>query len=286
MVVTQDNVLLRRRRRTRRWALRVLVAGALATAVVAGSDAARGTPVASDRPAPARPTVVLVHGAWADSGAWDVVVAGLLHDGYPVEVFPTPLQSLSGDSAALRAFVGTISGPVVLVGHSYGGAVVSDAATGLSHVQSLVYLDAFAPDSGEQVATLAGPQSVLAAPDPSTVFRDVPAGTSTATELYVVPQLFVNAFANDLPQPVARVLAVTQRPITLQALNEPSTAPGWRAIPSWYEVGTSDEVIPPAQQRFMAGRAGAHVVEAPTGHLPMVSRPFTVVRTIETAARG
>jgi len=286
MTSFEKTVPSRRPRRTGRRGLRVLAAVVVSAGALVNATGASAEPTGTSGSAPVRPTVVLVHGAWADSGAWNEVVAGLQRDGYPVDVFPTPLQSLAGDSAALRAFLGTVPGPVVLVGHSYGGAVVSDAATGLAGVQALVYLDAFAPDTGEPVAALAGSQSVLAGPDPTQVFGFAPAGTSSATELYVLPQVFVSAFANDLPQSLGRVLAATQRPVTLEALGEPSTEPAWRTIPSWYEVGTLDKVIPPAQQRFMAQRAGAHVVEAPTSHLPMVSQPRTVVRTVEAAARG
>lgn len=272
-------------RHTRRRTRVLLATGVLVVGALVGPSGASAAPNGSSRPEPPHPTVVLVHGAWADSGAWNGVVAGLQHDGYTVDVFPTPLQSLSGDSAALRAFLGTIPGPVVLVGHSYGGAVVSDAATGVTNVHALVYLDAFAPDTGEAVAPLAGSESVLANPDPSQVFGFAPAGSSSATELYVLPQVFVSSFANDLQPAVGRVLGATQRPVTSEALGEPSTDPAWKTIPSWYEVGTMDKVIPPVQQRFMAVRAGAHVVEAATSHLPMVSQPGTVVRTVESAAR-
>jgi pimeloyl-ACP methyl ester carboxylesterase len=234
---------------------------------------------------PRRPTVVLVHGAWADSGSWDGVVARLRRDGYPVIAFPTPLASLSGDSSALRSYLRAIGGPVVLVGHSYGGAVVSDAATGERNVRALVYLDAFAPARGETVTQLAGPTSVLANPDPAKVFSFVPAASPTpATELTVRPEVFPGAFAPDLPAGQAAVLAVTQRPITLGALNEPSTTPAWLTVPSWYEVGTIDRVIPEGRQLAMARRAHAHIVETRTGHLPMVSRPDVVTRAIESAA--
>ena len=225
----------------------------------------------------AKPTVVLVHGAWADSGSWDGVVARLQRDGYPVDVFPTPLQSLKGDSDALRDYLAAISGRIVLVGHSYGGAVITDAATGNANVQALVYLDAFAPSEGRPVGSYVGPDSVVA--DPS-VFVAVGA----TGQLYVKQNLFPADFANDLPLAKARVLAATQRPIAVGALGEASTQPAWETIPSWYELGTIDKVIPPATQLAMAQTAGAHIVRARTSHLPMVSQPGTVARTIETAA--
>ncbi len=263
----------------------------LATATVPGAAAAPSltTAAAQHRPGP-RPTVVLVHGAWADSSSWDGVVRRLQHDGYPVRVFPTPLRSLSGDAAALRTYLTAISGPVVVVGHSYAGAVVTDAATGDRAVKALVYVDAFVPAAGETVASLLaslpGPDSVLQNPDPTQVFTFVPATLppTASTDLYVRPDRFPRWFANDLPRREGAVLAVTQRPVTVGALNEPSTAPAWASIPSWYEIGTIDKVIPAAKQRAMARRAGAHITERRTGHLPMVSHPAAVTRTIEAAA--
>ena len=226
-----------------------------------------------------KPTVVLVHGAWADSGSWDGVVARLQRDGYPVDVFPTPLQSLKGDSDALRDYLAAISGRIVLVGHSYGGAVITDAATGNANVQALVYLDAFAPSEGRPVGSYVGTDSVVS--DPS-VFVAVGA----TVQLYVKQSLFPADFANDLPLAEARVLAATQRPIAAGALGEASTAPAWTSIPSWYEVGTIDRVIPPATQLAMAKTAGSHIIWARTSHLPMVSQPGTVTTTIEAAARA
>jgi pimeloyl-ACP methyl ester carboxylesterase len=234
-----------------------------------------------------KPAVVLVHGAWADSSSWDGVVSRLLKDGYQVDVFATPLRSLSGDAAALRAYLATITGPIVLVGHSYGGAVITNAATGSTAVKALVYVDAFAPAEGQAVITLPGPDSVLANPVITDVFDLVPAGPPTpATDFYITKALFPSAFANDLPASRGRVLAATQRPITYGALAEPSGAPAWKSIPSWYEVGTKDKVIPAAAQRAMAATIKAHVRTAPTGHLPMVSRPGEVTDTIESAARA
>lgn len=234
--------------------------------------------------ASAKPTVVLVHGAWADSSSWNAVVRRLIHDGYPVTAFATPLQSLSGDSSALRDLLASISGPVALVGHSYGGAVITDAAAGSSQVTALVYLDAFAPDEGEPAIALAGPDSALNLPG---VLSPVPLGFPTpTTELYVDQKAFVKYFANDLPRWRGQVLAATQRPVTFAALTEPSTAPAWKTIPSWYEIGTIDQVLPPAVQRSMANRAGAHISTVRSGHLPMVSAPKAVTSLIEQAARS
>jgi pimeloyl-ACP methyl ester carboxylesterase len=263
-----------------------LVAASVLAATGSGASAAgRHALVMTNRASTAgssgatKPTVVLVHGAWADSGSWDGVVARLQADGYPVDVFPTPLQSLKDDSLALRDYLAVIPGDVVLVGHSYGGAVVTDAATGNANVKALVYIDAFAPSEGSAVGSYVGPDSAVS--DPS-VFVAVGA----TGQLYVKQSVFPGAFANDIPPVEARVLAATQRPIAVGALGEASTTPAWLTIPSWYEVGTIDKVIPPATQLAMAKTAGAHIIRARTSHLPMVSQPGTVTRTIETAARA
>jgi pimeloyl-ACP methyl ester carboxylesterase len=263
----------------------LLLGVATATAALATSPAAAVPGHLADQQASkTRPTVVLVHGAWADSSSWDHVVRNLIDRGYPVHAFPTALQSLTGDSDALRAYLGTISGPVVLVGHSYGGAVITNAATGDKQVKALVYIDAFAPKQGQVVSDLAGAGSAIA--DPA-AFDFVPAAAPTLqTELYVRDDVFVRSVANDLPARKARVLAATQRPVTLLALGQPTGTPAWATIPAWYEVGSIDKIITPTQQRAMARAAGAHVITARTGHLPMVSDPGAVTATILTAARA
>jgi pimeloyl-ACP methyl ester carboxylesterase len=257
-------------------------------AVLAAATAAAGVLTAAatsgaSAPHRARPTVVLVHGAWADSSSWNDVVRRLQRAGYPVDVFPTPLRGLTNDSRYLRDYISAVSGPIVLVGHSYGGAVVTEAATGNANVKELVYIDAFAPDKGETVAQLVGPASVVANPDPTKVFSFVPA-TSINPDLYVLPGVFVSSVANDVRPGEAKVLAATQRPIAAGALREAATAPAWKTIPSWYEIGTIDKVIPPSAQRAMAETAHSHIVEVRSSHLPMVSQPKAVVRTIEAAA--
>ncbi len=252
---------------------------------VVGVSGASADAAAVQRVSP-QATIVLVHGAWADSASWDSVVGRLQDRGYTVDVFPTPLRSLAGDTAALRTYLDAITGPIVLVGHSYGGAIVTDAATGDHHVKALVYIDAFAPDLGENALSLPGATSALANPDPTKVFTFVPSTLppTAATDLYVLPDVFRAAFANDIPRRQAAVLAATQRPVTLGALSELSTEPAWKTIPSWYQVGTIDKVIIPAQQRMMARRAHSHTVEVKASHLPMISQPAAVARTIENAA--
>jgi pimeloyl-ACP methyl ester carboxylesterase len=230
-----------------------------------------------------KPTIVLVHGAWADSSSWSDVARRLQQEGYTVDVPPNPLRGLASDSAYIAAFLSTISGPIVLVGHSYGGAVITNAATGMAAVKALVYVNAFAPDQGENLLQLVGaqPGSALAA-DPAQVFNVVPFGTGA--DLYVKQSGFPDAFANDLPAKQAAVLAATQRPLAANAAAEPSGPPAWKTIPSWYLVGTADHVLPPAEQRFMAARAHAHTVEVDASHLSMISRPENVASLIATAA--
>src|SRR6266545_3714146 len=179
------------------------------------------------------------------------------------------------------------AGPVVLVGHSYGGAVITNAGATDPDVRALVYINGFAPDQGENVLQLANaqPGSELSG-DPTTKFDFVvyPGAPSGDFDLYVKQAVFPHAFANDLPAGTGAVLAASQRPITLSGALEPSGPPAWKTIPSWYLVGRADNVIPPAEQRVMATRAGAKTVEINAGHLSMLSRPAAVTYLIESAA--
>jgi pimeloyl-ACP methyl ester carboxylesterase len=233
------------------------------------------------------PTVVLVHGAWADGSGWSGVVERLLRAGYPVRVPPNPLRSLAGDAATIADFLATLEGPVVLVGHSYGGAVISNAATGNENVKALVYVDAFAPEEGETIFPLVGADSALAG-DPATLFDPVPYPGAPAgdVDLYLQQQVFLTSFANLVDPAEAAVLYTTQRPIAFSAGNEPSGPPAWRTIPSWYLLGTRDLIITPTAQASMAERAGATVVPVRAGHLSLVSAPSAVARLIGQAARA
>lgn len=268
------------------WAAGLLALLALVVLTMAVRAAAAGSSADVAKTEEGKPTVVLVHGAWADSSSWAKVVRRLQHDGYTVEVPANPLRALTSDSAYLASYLDTISGPVVLVGHSYGGAVITNAATGDSDVEALVYIDAFVPDEGETVVQLATaePGSAIGG-DPATVFDAVPIpGSPGDVDLYVKKSVFPDAFAHDLPRKTAMVLAAVQRPVAFSALVTPSGAPAWATIPSWYLVGTLDRVLPPAAQRFMAERADAATVEVKASHLPMVSRPGAVTRLILDAA--
>jgi pimeloyl-ACP methyl ester carboxylesterase len=263
----------------------VAVAIAIALVVLVAS-----TPSASaaqrDQP---KATVVLVHGAWADSSSWAAVVRRLQRAGYKVAAPGNPLRGLGSDAAYLRSYLGTIDGPVVLAGHSYGGAVITNAAADNANVKALVYANAYLPDQGEDVVHLTGarPGSALGG-DPAAVFEFAPYPGAPAgdLELYVKPKLFARAFANDLSRPVGRVLAASQRAVTLGALTEPSGPPAWRTIPSWSVVGTLDRVIPLAQQNAMSQRAGSRITKLKAGHLSPISRPRVVARVITRAARA
>jgi pimeloyl-ACP methyl ester carboxylesterase len=268
----------------------VLKSIAAASGLAAAAAVVPGTAAAGIRQSghEAKPTIVLVHGAWADSSGWNDVVLRLQHDGFTVFAIPNELRSLAKDSAYAAAVLATIPGPVVLVGHSYGGAVITNAATGNANVKALVFINAFAPDVGETVLGLTGaqPGSALAAADPTTVFKLVPypGGPAGDLDLFLLPDVFVQSFASDVPRRTAAALAATQRPLTLSAGSEPSGVPAWRKIPSWYLVGTADKVIPPAEQRIMAQRAHAHTVEIKASHVSMVSHPEAVADLIERAA--
>ena len=269
------------------------VAGLFATtqtgaAHAASARTAHGT-VAADA-GTAKPTIVLVHGAWADSGSWNAVVLRLQRAGYTVDAPPNPLQGLAYDTATLADFLSTISGPIVLAGHSYGGMVITNAATGNPNVKALVYDDAYIPAQGDTLESLtsARPGSCFAVPDPATVFNFVPfpGAPSGVVDAYVKPGVFPGCFANGLPASQAAVLAATQRPLATSALTDPSGAPAWKTIPSWAVVGTADHIIPPAEQLFMAKRAGAHITETDAPHLSMISTPGVVTQVILAAVQA
>jgi pimeloyl-ACP methyl ester carboxylesterase len=265
------------------------VAGSLLGAGLASSATAATTAttakISSSAP---KPTIVLVHGAWADNSSWNGVVERLRALGYTVVAAPNPLRGVSADSDYLSDFLSTISGPVVLVGHSYGGFVITNAATGNAQVKALVYDDAFIPAAGDTAMTLTGaqPGSCLAA-DPTTLFNFVPypKAPSGDADLYVKQSVFPGCFANGLPASEGAALAAEQEPVAASALNETlNVAPAWQTIPSWAVVGTADKVIPPAELLAMAQRAGSHVIKingAP--HLSMISNPGAVTGVILAA---
>ena len=230
-------------------------------------------------------TIVLVHGAWADGSSWNGVTPMLTHDGYTVRVPPNLLRGLSNDAANVADFLSTIAGPIVLVGHSYGGAVITNAATGNDNVKALVYVDAFAPDAGEMVFPLAGAESAAAA-EPTTIFDFVPYPGSPDgdVDLYLKEDLFLTAFANGVDTDTAETLYASQRPLSLSAGNSPSGPPAWKTIRSWYVLGTADQIITPTQQELMAKRAKSAITRVDAGHLSMISQPEAVTGVIREAA--
>jgi pimeloyl-ACP methyl ester carboxylesterase len=270
-----------------------IVAGLAAVAglVIAGSAAASAqAPAASQHPSGPRPTIVLVHGAWANGASWNGVVRRLQADGYTVDVPPNPLLGLGYDPAYLADFLQSISGPIVLVGHSYGGAVITNAATGNQQVKALVYVDAFAPDQGQVIGQLVSsvPGSCVVAADPTTLFNlaPYPGAPSGVYDAYYKQSLFPACFANGLPLREARALAATAEPLSTIALGQPSGVPAWKTIPSWAVVGTADRVIPPALQLAMARHAHARITKVRAPHLSMISDPGVVTRVILKAVHA
>jgi pimeloyl-ACP methyl ester carboxylesterase len=233
---------------------------------------------------PGKPTIVLVHGAWADASSWNRVIDRLQSDGYTVYAPPDPLRGLASDSRYLASFLKTIPGPIVLVGHSYGGAVITNAATSDPEVKALVYVDAFIPDHGQTILQLVSalPGSHLA----GNVFNPVPFGPGAGeVDLYVQPSVFPDAFANGLSPRLAAELATSQRPLAQSALQERSGPPAWATIRSWSVIGTEDHVIPPAEQVAMSTHAGAQITEIDAPHLSMLADPADVTHVIVEAAR-
>jgi pimeloyl-ACP methyl ester carboxylesterase len=224
-------------------------------------------------------TIVLVHGAFAETSSWDRVIEPLTADGHQVVAAANPLRGLAADAASVTDLVRTIDGPVVLAAHSYGGAVISNVDPDAGEIIGLVYCNGFAPEAGENCFGLAAkyPGSMLGE---STV-RPVPRSDGT-TDFYVAADSFHDVFCQDVPAAQAALMAATQRPATQEALTEPSGDPLWKAVPSWFLIGNEDRIIPPELQRFMAHRAGAErtVVIEGASHAITVSRPDATARAI------
>jgi pimeloyl-ACP methyl ester carboxylesterase len=235
----------------------------------------------------AKPTIVLVHGAWADASSWNAVGPALRAQGHTVLAPPNLLRGLAADAGYLSSFLAQrTSGPVVLAGHSYGGFVISNAAAG-GDVRALVYVNAFIPAEGETVfQILGGSGSVFDTPDPTTVFdiAGYPGGPEGDAEAFLKPGTVHKYLAQDLPEADRWLLAAGQRPITLSANATPSGAPAWSTLPAWAVVGTDDLIIPAATQRSMAERAGAKITEVAGSHVSMVSSPQATIDAILAAA--
>jgi pimeloyl-ACP methyl ester carboxylesterase len=262
-----------------------VAAVAIGAALLSSSAGIARTVSRDHRADAAKPTIVLVHGAWADASSWSRVIRRLQSDGYTVYAPPDPLRGIASDSRYLASFLKPIRGPVVLVGHSYGGAVITNAATSDSEVKALVYVDAFIPDRGQTIIQLvsAKPGSYLHAD--SSTFNFVPFGRNAGdVDLYVLPSVYPNAFANGLSPKLGAELAASQRPLALSALQEPSGAPAWATIRSWSVIGTQDHVIPPAEQVAMSTHARARISEIDAPHLSMLADPGAVTHVILEAA--
>jgi pimeloyl-ACP methyl ester carboxylesterase len=231
--------------------------------------------------------VVLVHGGFADGSGWRGVYDLLTQDGYHVTVVQNPTLSLQGDAAAARLIIGAQDRPVVLVGHSYGGAVITNAAATATAVVGLVFVAAFAPDEGERLGEVeaTSTDSIL---NTALVQRQYPTGqdTETAVESAINPTLFREAFAADLPTEQTAVMAATQRPVAAAAFTDPSGPPAWKTLPSWAVVATDDQAAGTDVVRSMAQRAGADIVEVAASHVVMVSQPQAVADLVLKAVHA
>ena len=233
---------------------------------------------------PAKQTIVLVHGAYADSSSWNGSVKALRQAGHPVIAAANPLRGLESDAEYLRSVLDSIEGPIVIAGHSYGGAVMSHAADGNPNVTALVYIASFLAETGESLAELVGkfPGAKLGG-----AAQPVPYATpdgGTATELYIDQEQFPALFAGDVDVDVALQMAVTQRPLALAAFEAPATRAAWKSIESWVLLAEQDLAVPAELVRFMSERANAHLVELDASHAVTVSQPDAVTDLILEAA--
>jgi pimeloyl-ACP methyl ester carboxylesterase len=227
-------------------------------------------------------TVVLVHGAFADSSSWTAVIQRLQAKGVPLVAAVNPLRGISIDSAYLASVFAQIPGPVLAVGHSYGGAVISNAATGASNVVGLVYVAAFAPDEGELLGQIeAGSKDSIL--NTALVPHQYPTATGTAVEFSIDPAKAREAFAGDLSDAEAAVIGVIQRPVSELAFSEPNGAPAWKRLPSWAVVATDDRAAGTDVVRAHAERAGATITQVDGSHVIMISQPQAVIEVIESA---
>jgi len=255
---------------------------ALAGCSTAATPSAEDTAAAASSSSP-KPTIVMVHGAWSDASPFNAVRDILSDDGYTVVNFANPLRSLAGDTDYLASFLETrTEGPVVLVGHSYGGALIGGAALSDPDVQSLVYLNAFVPEEGETILELSSKAGPV---DADALFDQAPFPGDHNVDLYLKKDAFAGGFTNGLSDQQTATYFASQRPITYGALNEPAAADqAWKTLPSWYVAGTEDHSIDISTQLFMAERAGSTLTEVESGHLSMVAEPKKVAGVIKDAA--
>jgi pimeloyl-ACP methyl ester carboxylesterase len=239
------------------------------------------------QPGQTKPTIVLVHGAWADASGFAAEIRALQDRGFRAIGFANPLRGLADDARYLADFLRSLAGPLVLVGHSYGGAVISAAATGNEQVKTLAFFSGWMPDEGESIAQVfETSEGSLVGP----ALRPVPFtgqdGSEGGQDLYLDPEQFHAVFAADVDRGTSDVMAATQRPWSGAGFYEPSGPPAWKTLPCWYLLCTEDKAIPPATQRFMAERANARIQEVPASHASMVSQPEAATQLILQAAEA
>ncbi|MEU7973865.1 alpha/beta hydrolase [Micromonospora sp. NPDC049089] len=241
---------------------------------------------ASDMSAQEMPTIVLIHGAFAGSSSWNGVIANLKHKGYPVIAVANPLRGVQKDAAYVRALLDSLPGPVVIAAHSYGGAVMTEAAADAPNVKALVYVASLSPDVGESALGLLTkhPGSQLTSSIRMIPIPDDDGGTTM--DQYIVQDKFHEAFAADVDSGTAELMEATQRPASAHAQEESVTKVAWKTIPSWTLISAQDQAIPPDLQRFMADRAGSTTIEIAASHAVAVSQPGPVADFIDTAARA
>ena len=233
------------------------------------------------------PTVILVHGAFADAASWTPVTELLVSAGVPVRAIVNPLRGLAADAAYVAGAINQVDGPVLAVGHSYGGAVITNACVSTPNVKGLVYVAAFAPDEGEKLIDLVGgsKDSVLTSAIQQTQYPSGPDG-ETAPEVVIDVTRFRDVFTADLPQAQSDVLARSQRPIAESTFGETTGHPAWKDLPSWAAVGTADKAIGADQVTMMAERAGATITEIDASHVVMISQPESVTEVILAAHKA
>ena len=257
----------------------------LSSLVLSGGEPAAAGLQRSSGP---RPTIVLVHGDWADASSWNSVIERLQDRGFTVVAPPNTLRGPSQDAPYLASYLATIPGPIVLVAHSYGGFVITNAATGNAKVKALVYIDSFAPDENETALDLVG--GTTSCVNDNGAFNFVP--FSGGLDLYLNWEArldyegFTTCFANGVDEETAAVLHAGQRPASAAQFSDPSGVPAWKTIPSWALLGTQDNVIPPTLQEHMYERAGAQVTSVKAGHLSLITRPDAVIKVIQSAVEA
>ncbi len=223
-----------------------------------------------------KPSIVLVHGAFSDGSSWKKMIPIFEDEGFTVTAVQNPLRSLAEDVATTKRVIDAQKGDVVLVGHSYGGSVITDAAAGNDKVKALVYVAAFAPEPGETVGGLLGK------------FPSAALGTALASDpasfLYIDRAKFHHVFAEDVPEEETSIMAAAQKPVAASAFGESTLSAAWKTIPSWYVVTTLDHAVNPELQRFMAKRMGAQTTEVKASHVPFLSQPLEIAKVIKAAA--